>query len=145
LLFAQLVHSVKSALPIEINATILFSDYTIAIAWAKADVSRLKTYMGNGVQWFRELVDAHDLLYVDTANNAADVVSHGLMPVDIQNCEISFDGPTFLLIDIPEWPVESPAFDIIELPEVLPSLIAVKNVPEVCILSERVSRFRRMI
>lgn len=53
--------------------------------------------------------------HVNSSDNPADIISIGLMPCDLVNCDLWFHGLPWLQIDCSEWPYTKISEDVVQI------------------------------
>ncbi|KAK9721858.1 Pao retrotransposon peptidase [Popillia japonica] len=73
---------------------------------AKSKVAPVKsqTIIGNRVSEIQNVTSKSDWRHVPSKHNAADILSRGMYPNDLQECHMWWHGPTFLLEEPCRWP-----------------------------------------
>ena len=112
-------------LPYCIKGTCLFSDSTIALAYLKIPVHKLKVYTANRVSNIMEKTKNLNVSFMHcrSHDNAADSASRGMNPAElIADSTMWFHGPEFLRH---EFPPESPDSTVAtpELPDLKPKVL----------------------
>ncbi|XP_066259137.1 uncharacterized protein [Euwallacea similis] len=129
-LLAKLMHAMKETLDIPISHVKYFTDSSIVLAWIKIEPSNLKTFVANRVAKITELSREEDWAHVPSKDNPADVISRGLSPRELLQCNLWSHGPNFLRGIEAEVKVESNN----EIPlNQLPELKAAPSVENTCI------------
>lgn len=72
---------------------VAFSDSQVVLSWLKADPSRWKVYVATRTAKIRESVPPENWFYVHTTNNPADFASKGLLPSEMINNDLWWNGP----------------------------------------------------
>ncbi|XP_055942150.1 uncharacterized protein LOC129972154 [Argiope bruennichi] len=96
LLAAQLKAKVKKALHLQIDSTVMYTDSTISLAWIQTPPNRLKTFVANRVGKIQQLTQNNKWQHVSSTLNPADVISRGLVPEQLIDNYLWWNGPTFL-------------------------------------------------
>lgn len=96
LLLAELVTVVKRALEIEFHDTFLWTDSQIVLDWLNADPKRYKVFIKTRLEKINRLIEKRHWNHVGTKNNAADCASRGMLPSELLNHQMWFNGPEFL-------------------------------------------------
>ncbi|KAL0881931.1 hypothetical protein ABMA27_001690 [Loxostege sticticalis] len=118
LLAAQLSEKVKSSLRLHIDKITYWCDSTIVISWINSTKSHLlKAYVFNRIQEILEVSDPSAWRYVPTSLNPADIGSRGSDAKQLQNCQLWWNGPTFLTQREEEWPQQPSRTTETDLPE----------------------------
>ncbi|XP_055591299.1 uncharacterized protein LOC129743341 [Uranotaenia lowii] len=146
LVLARLISNITHNLKISFSRIILWSDPTTALSWIKTDPSRLKTYVSNRVIEIQELAKGIEWRYVGTHDNPADIISRGLLPSEIRDCEIWWSGPNFLYHDEEDWPQRFQHIPTEQLPETKNPTISltVTDPPAMFYLFATENNFRKM-
>ncbi|XP_063529496.1 uncharacterized protein LOC134740806 isoform X1 [Cydia strobilella] len=97
LLLAILARKVYTALSLKYSVSAhLYSDSMILLAWLKTLPVKLNMYVGNRVDKINKLSSGFEWHYVNTHDNAADILSRGVEPQLLEKCDIWWHGPKFL-------------------------------------------------
>nr|CAH7726126.1 unnamed protein product [Callosobruchus chinensis] len=122
LLLARLYRKVTESLNINFDRIVLWSDSSIVLAWIKACPSSLKIFVANRIQEIQEITKTCEWRHVPTTDNPADHVSRGLYPSEIINCDLWWQGPTWITDSHTEWP--NVLSHVEDLPEVKSKIVA---------------------
>lgn len=95
-LLSKLLKKTTKALKIHVDDTYLWTDSEIVLAWITKPLNELKTFVRNRVSIIQELTQAKAWQHVSSKNNPADLISRGVEPNSIQNCDLWWSGPSFL-------------------------------------------------
>ncbi|XP_060519743.1 uncharacterized protein LOC132697963 [Cylas formicarius] len=97
-LLAKLMHFVQRSFANKIifQNVIAFTDSTVALSWIKGASFGWKTFVANRVTYIQEKIAAYDWNHVPSEFNAADPGSRGLLPSDLIQCTLWWQGPAFL-------------------------------------------------
>ncbi|XP_062704329.1 uncharacterized protein LOC109403153 [Aedes albopictus] len=141
LLLAQLVTDTLNALNIRTDKTVLWSDSTIALAWIARRPEQLKQFVANRVTKIQALTSTMEWRHVGTNDNPADIISRGLMPNELQNAKLWWNGPEFLQAEEPTWPTGY------QEPEEVQETVSVcaEQPAETFPIFENISSYRRMV
>ncbi|KAK9685261.1 Pao retrotransposon peptidase [Popillia japonica] len=115
LTLSRLLEKVLQAINIEFDHCYCWTDSTIVLGWLKQLPNQCKTFIGNRVSEIQNVTSKSDWRHVPSKHNAADILSLGMYPNDLQECHMWWHGPTFLLEEPSRWP--NTQFDIPGLPE----------------------------
>ncbi|XP_055927969.1 uncharacterized protein LOC129959171 [Argiope bruennichi] len=96
LLAAQLKAKVEKALHLQIDSTVLYTDSTISLAWIQTPLHRLKTFFANRVGKIQQLTQNNKWQHVSSTLNPADAISRGLVPEQLIDNHLWWNGLTFL-------------------------------------------------
>ncbi|XP_055928526.1 uncharacterized protein LOC129959662 [Argiope bruennichi] len=96
LLAAQLQAKVEKALHLQIDSAVMYTDSTISLAWIQTPPHRLKTFVANKVGKIQQLTQNNKWQHVSSTLNPADVISRGLVPEQLIDNYLWWNGPTFL-------------------------------------------------
>lgn len=100
LLLAELVKIVKKALNIEFRGTFLWTDSQIVLDWLNANPKRYKIFIKTRLEKINILTEINCWHHVSSKNNAADCASRGMLPSELLNLHMWFNGPDFLYGEI---------------------------------------------
>lgn len=103
LLLAQLMQRVLQQINFTAERICYWSDSTITLHWIHSEPCSWNTFVANRVAAIQEVCDAKNWFHVESKSNPADVVSRGMMPDKLVNCNLWFSGPTFLHAADSEW------------------------------------------
>lgn len=117
-------------LPYEFTNVSIFSDSTIALSHLKIPVHKLKVFTANRVSKILELTKNLPVTFghVSTNLNPADYVSRGLLPNQLLNNKLWFNGPDFLTLSFPPETNSVPNHDENDLPDVKPNVVLAVSV-----------------
>lgn len=96
LLLAQLTSKVITALKLDFHHVQLWSDSEIVHAWIKTPPYKLKIFVANRVAEIQSLTEHYSWCHVASADNPADLISRGVMPQNLVNNNMWWNGPLFL-------------------------------------------------
>ncbi|XP_055928759.1 uncharacterized protein LOC129959887 [Argiope bruennichi] len=96
LLASQLKAKVEKALHLQIDSAVMYTDSTISLAWIQTPPHRLKTFVANRVGKIQQLTQNNKWQHVSSTLNPADVISRGLVPEQLIDNYLWWNGPTFL-------------------------------------------------
>lgn len=130
----------------------LMSDSTTVLSWLKKPPPSLKAYTANRIGHILENTSIEMWSHVSGKENPADPISRGLLPSELKNASLWWDGPSFLKDtaflsqqSLSEWP--SPAIEDYES-EILKSCLLVEAVEKPDFfydLVERCSTFSKLL
>ncbi|XP_052745323.1 uncharacterized protein LOC128199488 [Bicyclus anynana] len=120
LLAAEMSSTVIQALRCKIARIVYWTDSSIVLAWLRVGSKNLKTFVANRVATIRELTETTSWHHVSTSHNPADLVSRGVDPKEVANCDLWWHGPAFLSLSESQWPLSQfqPNIKTSDLPEV---------------------------
>jgi len=93
---AQLINQVEKALRRPAESKFCWTDSTITLAWIKSEPHRFKVFVANRIALIQELTNKMDWRHVKGTENPADLASRGLMPNQLEQQGIWFNGPPWL-------------------------------------------------
>ncbi|XP_018395293.1 PREDICTED: uncharacterized protein LOC108773843 [Cyphomyrmex costatus] len=96
-LLARLLVVVRTAIQVPIENVRAWSDSEIVLYWIKGDPSRWKPFVCNRVSEIIETLPAKHWSHVSGKENPADVISRGASPRQLENLELWWAGPPWLL------------------------------------------------
>lgn len=106
-LATRLIQRVISALASDDFATFectLWSDSTIVLGWIRTSPSLLKTFVCHRVAEIQEHTSSYIWRHVSSKDNPADLLSRGVNPCEVQNCDLWWNGPKWLSQNQSYWP-----------------------------------------
>jgi Pao retrotransposon peptidase/Family of unknown function (DUF5641)/Protein of unknown function (DUF1759)/Putative peptidase (DUF1758)/Integrase zinc binding domain len=103
-LLANLATKVHSAMQIDFDQTILWTDSTIVLSWIRSQSAQMKTFVANRIAEIHDLTSPTDWRHISSKENPADIVSRGLLPDQLQDTTLWWYGPTFINQDEDQWP-----------------------------------------
>lgn len=106
LLLSQLLAKIHSVLlPVVVISQIrAWTDSSIVLSWITTDQKYFKNFVTNRVAKIHQLLPVCNWSHVNTADNAADPSSRGLLPAAMTQCSIHWNGPAFLKLPESQWP-----------------------------------------
>lgn len=106
-LLAQLVTYCLSIFDknLDCSSITLWSDSTVTLSWLNTPPHRLKTFVANRVAQTQDLVPSHCWRHIASGDNPADCASRGLLPSELPNHKLWWDGPPWLKQPNDTWPV----------------------------------------
>ncbi|GFY11887.1 integrase catalytic domain-containing protein [Trichonephila clavipes] len=96
-LAAKLMKKVKEALNLQITAVPFWSDSTIVISWIHRESRELKTFVANRVSKIHQLSSRDQWHHIASEQNPADVLSRGLLPEELRDDSLWWQGSELLL------------------------------------------------
>ncbi len=146
-LLANLLHHVQRVLSIPSADVFAWTDSTIVLSWLSGSTRRFKTFVGNRVSNIVDLVPPNHWRHVAGAENPADSASRGMLPSELLDHNLWWDGPRWLRQPKSYWPCQ-PKLDKTPVPseekEIETSLIAFTSVPPFLPILDRFSSFVRL-
>lgn len=106
-LVGYVVDNFRSHGQVNIEDIFALSDSTVALSWINASPHRWKTFVANRVAKIQELLPPSHWYHVRGVENPADIVSRGLTPSQLLENSVWISGPSWLLLDKENWPVQS--------------------------------------
>lgn len=105
LLLSRVIKSLSFLLDkLNISNIYLFSDSTTVLSWLTVQPHLLKTFVANRVVEILELTKRSSWRHVSSQDNSADPASRGILPSELVNNALWFEGPRFLKKNVEEWP-----------------------------------------
>ena len=111
-ILAQLLHHVQQAFDLPLSCVYAWTDSTIVLNWLVGNPRRFKTYVGNRVSHILELTSPDRWNHVDGVDNPADCASRGLLPSELLEHKLWWNGPAWLKLPSSDWPKQSPPPDV---------------------------------
>lgn len=141
-LSARLAKKIEQSLRIKFDEILFWTDSTIVLGWLKISPNLLKTFVAHRTSEIQDLTSDWNWRHVPTKHNPADILSRGMSPTDLKNCNFWWHGPQFLLECKSKWP-DSKAM-IENLPELKSRTLATKNRDATIIDFNRFSLLNRL-
>ena len=107
-LLASLLHHTQEVLKVPSSQVFAWTDSTVVLGWLSGNPHRFKTFVGNRVSNTMELVHPNRWHHVPGTDNPADCASRGLLPSELLQHTLWWNGPPWLRKSDAEWPVELP-------------------------------------
>ncbi|XP_075167703.1 uncharacterized protein LOC142239825 [Haematobia irritans] len=95
LLGAELANKTKNKLRYEVKQLFFWSDSEIVLHWINSASSSLKTFVANRISKIQDLTINSQWRHVDSKTNPADLISRGLKPEQLPECNMWFYGYLF--------------------------------------------------
>lgn len=102
-LLAQLMTTVRNAFPKNNVDMTAWSDSTVALGWIKADPLKYKTFVANRTAEIQS-AKMSTWRYCPSEDNPADCASRGLMPTELLQHNLWWNGPAWLKKTEEHWP-----------------------------------------
>ena len=103
-LLTKLLDHVRSTLEIPLEDVHAWTDSTIVINWLDGNPHRFKTYVGNRISFIMDRLPPSRWSHVSGEQNPADCASRGLLPLELINHDIWWNGPQWLTLSPSNWP-----------------------------------------
>ena len=115
-LLTQLLITTSKALNISLDNCHAWSDSTIVLSWLDGNPHSYKVYVANRVNYILENTSPRIWLHVPTDQNPADCASRGMMPEDLSQHRLWWEGPEWLHSQPYKIP-KQPGKEEVEFPE----------------------------
>lgn len=96
LLLANLMKKVIRALKVEFERVFLWCDSKIVLAWIKGNSKRWKTFVATRVLKIEKKTNKNDWFHIKGLENPADCSSRGILPHELHQHKLWWNGPEFL-------------------------------------------------
>lgn len=103
-LLSQLMEKVVACMDIKFKHMYFWTDSTITLFRINSTPSKYASFVANRISLIHEKSHPNNWEYVPSELNPADIVSRGLMPSKIQNCQMWWNGPDFINDATKPWP-----------------------------------------
>lgn len=90
-LIDQILKSRLPAMPVY-----YWSDSQIVLCWIKKNPKDLQVFVANRISQIQQSSNVENWYYVNTKENPADLASRGVLPENLTNSKIWWEGPEFL-------------------------------------------------
>ena len=101
---ARLLKHAKDVLQIPLCDVYAWTDSMIVLGWLTGNPRRFKTYVGNRVSSIVDQIPPDRWNHVVSNENSADCASRGLLPSELLEHKLWWEGPPWLLLMPPHWP-----------------------------------------
>ena len=101
---ASLLFHIYNVFDMPLSSVYAWTDSTIVLSWLVGNPRRFKTYVGNRVSYIIELIAPKRWNHVEGIDNPADCASRGMLPSELLNYELWWNGPSWLHHDPSQWP-----------------------------------------
>jgi hypothetical protein len=83
-----------------------WTDSMIVLGWLRSSPHRWKTFVSNRVAYIQEKISPASWRYIRSSDNPADCASRGLLPAELKNHPLWWNGLTWLCQHPDHWPIE---------------------------------------
>ena len=106
-ILAKILNHLRSIFRIPLQDTYAWTDSTVVLNWLIGNPRRFKTFVSNRVANIVEDVPATCWRHVSGVENPADCASRGVMPSELIEHELWWNGPEWLSEESTYWPKQS--------------------------------------
>lgn len=103
-LLVEQVVKVRDALELDISRIVLWTDSQIVLDWIKRLKPDTSVFVRNRIAAILKLSKDFEWRHIPTAMNPADLISRGVYPLKLIECELWWHGPEFLHTTIAAFP-----------------------------------------
>ncbi|XP_037931048.1 uncharacterized protein LOC119665867 [Teleopsis dalmanni] len=103
LLLAELMCRIQKCIAHKIQAVHYWTDSTIVLNWLLSYSKRWVTFVANRVDKIQELSVPESWHKIESKLNPADIISRGMYPSELKDCNLWYKGPAFLSLDKENW------------------------------------------
>lgn len=103
-MLSRMLKRVMESMEWEAIDYVLWTDSSVAYHWIKKVPRELKTYVGNRVASIQNNTDIRKWRHIDGKQNPADLLTRGLIPIELVNNAMWLHGPDWLTLPEVEWP-----------------------------------------
>ena len=104
---AQLLQHIKDVFQLPMPNIFAWTDSTIVLSWLTGNPRRFKTFVGNRVSFIIDQIPPDCWNHVAGAENPADCASRGLLPTELLEHALWWNGPPWLRLAPCNWPKRS--------------------------------------
>lgn len=104
LLMSKSVKRVLKTLKCPISNLFYWTDSAIVLCWLSLEPRSLKTFVCNRISEIQQITDVNNWYHIVSSQNPADIISRGMSPVDLENNNLWWHGPPFLMKSQRFWP-----------------------------------------
>ena len=101
---ARFLKHVGDILQVPASKTFAWTDSLIVLHWISGHPRKYNTFIGNWISEITETLPPEHWKDVASEHNPADCVSRDLMPSELINHQLWWNGPPWLLLVSSEWP-----------------------------------------
>ncbi len=112
-LLADLLHHLRGAFSLSCDDVFAWTDSTIVLSWLSGSPRRFKVFVGNRVSSIITLVPPNRWHHVAGVDNPADCASRGMLPSELLEHKLWWDGPEWLRHPEAQWPTGA---ELVEVP-----------------------------
>lgn len=81
----------------------------VVLAWLRGPASKYETFIRNRIDYITSIISSDNWTYVKSAENPADLLTHGLTPAELAKSSLWLNGPAWLQnLQLPNESVELP-------------------------------------
>lgn len=95
-LLSKLVHKIKQGLNMPNIKVTAWTDSMVVLGWINGDINRWKTYVANRVKAITTIIPSSNWRHIKSEHNPADCASRGLLPSQLHNYKLWWEGPDCL-------------------------------------------------
>lgn len=146
LLLAKLYEIVSSALELNFNEIMFWSDSSIVLQWISSQPYKLKTFVANRISEIRNITSPSCWRHVPGQQNPADLVSRGQTAIELSKSNLWTQGPDWLMRPKIYWPKNK--FELSPLPDEenkKPIVLAQKLCGKMSDILQKFSSFDKMV
>lgn len=107
-LLAHLLYHLKELFDIPCHAIYAWTDSTIVLDWLSSNSRQFKTFVGNRIADTVDHIPSDRWNHVNGTSNPADCASRGLLPSELLQHDLWWNGPEWLHGDASVWPKDRP-------------------------------------
>ena len=108
LLLSKLLTHIEEVLRMSVDSIVAWTDSMVVLSWLVGNPCRLKAYIGNRVAQIIDRMPSVQWRHVLGMDNPADCASRGLYPSDLLHHQLWWNGPSWLLLQSSDWPINPP-------------------------------------
>ncbi|XP_058458365.1 uncharacterized protein LOC131434987 [Malaya genurostris] len=138
-LVSKLAVKLLAALDTKFQHVVLWSDSQIVLCWISKSLDALPVYVGNRVREIQQLTGSFIWRYIPSKENPADLISRGVPPQDLAQCQIWWYGPPALQSTHPAIQPPEPIADE-DVPEIKRIVLLTSPIQPRLAIFNRVSR-----
>ena len=103
----QLLRHAKDVFQLPMNSIFAWTDSTIILNWLTGNPRRFKTFVGNRVSSIVDQIPPERWNHVSGIENPADCASRGLLPTELAEHSLWWNGPPWIRLAPCDWPSQS--------------------------------------
>ncbi|XP_055856101.1 uncharacterized protein LOC129919272 [Episyrphus balteatus] len=124
LLLCRLIELIRSSLDVKPVRVSAFCDSQIVLSWLSSPPRKWNTFVANRTSEILSSLPRSSWNHVSSSDNPADCASRGLLPKDLMDYKMWWNGPEWLSQDFDKWPNHR-EIEVKDIPEERKKVVAV--------------------
>ena len=106
-MLTQLLHHAKDVFQLPMNRIFVWTDSTIVLSWLTGTSRQFQTFVRSRISNIIDEIPPDRWNHVSGIENPADSALRGLMPTELMEHELWWNGPPWLRLAPHDWPTQS--------------------------------------